>query len=78
MAGKKKEEKKYTVLVPKGGKEEDTHQFVSVNGKTYRIKKGVPVQVPKEVARVIGQRVLAEEEKEKFEEEKTAKKPLDN
>lgn len=70
---KKTEEKKYTVFIPKGGKEEDTHQFVSVNGKTYRIKKGIPVQVPKEVARVMNHRILAESVKEKFEEEKQAK-----
>lgn len=71
-AVKKAKEEKYTVLLPKAGKEEDTHQYVSVNGKNYRIKKGVPVKVPKEVARVINQKISAEMEQDAFEDSHSA------
>ena len=42
-----------TVTLPRAtGKEEDT-VFVSINGKGYNIKKGVPVRVPRPVYEIL-------------------------
>ena len=47
---------KVTVTLPRAtGKEEDT-VFVSLNGKGYNIKRGVPVQVPRPIADILRER----------------------
>ena len=48
-------EKKNTVTMqlPKAGKNEPNFVFVSVNGKNYKVMRGVPVELPREVADVL-------------------------
>lgn len=44
---------KETITLPRAtGKEDDT-LFVSLNGKGYNIKRGVPVRVPRPIADII-------------------------
>lgn len=45
-------EEMVTVTIPKTREKKDDF-FCAINGKSYQIKRGVPVQVPKEVDEVI-------------------------
>ena len=40
------QEKMKTVLIPRGRKNEENFVLVSVNGRNFKIMKGVEVQVP--------------------------------
>ena len=67
MAVKKQaEEKKVTIRLPRS-KEDQGDVFVSVNERTYLIKRGVPVVVPESVAEVISTSERAAEEAEDFD-----------
>ena len=44
---------KKTVLLHRGRKNEENFQIVSVNGRSWKIMKGVEVQVPEFVAQVL-------------------------
>ena len=44
---------KKTVLLHRGRKNEENFQIVSVNGRSWKIMKGVEVQVPDYVAEVL-------------------------
>ena len=46
-------EKMTTVLLPRGRKQEENFVIVSVNGRSWKIMKGVEVQVPDFVAEVL-------------------------
>ena len=46
-------EKMTTVLLPRGRKQEENFVIVSVNGRSWKIMKGVEVQVPDYVAEVL-------------------------
>ncbi len=60
------EEKKVTIRLPRS-KDEQSDVFVSVNERTFLIKRGVPVTVPESVAEVIATSERAEEEATDFE-----------
>ena len=60
------EEKKVTIRLPRS-KEDQGDVFVSVNERTFLIKRGVPVTVPESVAEVIATSERAEEEATDFE-----------
>ena len=47
------QEKMKTVLIPKGRKNEENFVLVSVNGRNFKIMKGVEVQAPEFVAQVL-------------------------
>ena len=47
------QEKMKTVLIPRGRKNEENFVLVSVNGRNFKIMKGVEVQVPEFVAQVM-------------------------
>lgn len=47
---------KKTVLLHRGRKNEENFQIVSVNGRSWKIMKGVEVQVPDYVAEVLENR----------------------
>ena len=47
------QEKMKTVLIPRGRKNEENFVLVSVNGRNFKIMKGVEVQVPDYVAEVL-------------------------
>ena len=49
------QEKMKTVLIPRGRKNEENFVLVSVNGRNFKIMKGVEVQVPEFVAQVLEQ-----------------------
>ena len=72
MAAAKKEEviveKKKTVtkMLPKAGKNEPNFVFVSVNGKNYKVMRGVPVELPREVAEVLQNADDARDEADSF------------
>jgi hypothetical protein len=80
MAAAKKEteaivEQKKTVtkMLPKAGKNEPNFVFVSVNGKNYKIMRGVPVEMPREVAEVLQNADDARDEADSFIEAVTGK-----
>lgn len=54
-------EDRVTVLLPRARPGEEETLFVGVNGKGYRIRKGVSVSVPRAVAEVLEQSELAKE-----------------
>ena len=54
-------EKMVTVMLPRGRKQEENFVIVSVNGRSYKIMKGVEVEVPECVAEVLeNSRMMAE------------------
>lgn len=59
-------EKKVTIRLPKQKDKGD--MFVSVNERTFLVKRGVPVTVPESVAEVIATSERYEEEAEEFDE----------
>ncbi len=57
-----KETKMTRVLLPRGRKNEENFVIVSVNGRSFKIMKGVEVEVPDYVAEVLRNgRKMAEE-----------------
>lgn len=55
-------DKMTTVLLPRGRKNEENFVIVSVNGRSFKIMKGVEVEVPDYVAEVLENgRAMAEE-----------------
>ena len=55
-------EKMVSVTIPRGRKQEENFVIVSVNGRSWKIMKGVQVQVPDYVAEVLeNARMMAEE-----------------
>ena len=65
-AEKKRAEKKVTIRLPRS-KEDQGDLFVSVNERTYLIKRGVPVTVPESVAEVIATSERLADEASDFE-----------
>ena len=55
-----------TIHLPKAPRGQRNWQFVGVNGKAYKIMKGVDVEVPPEVAEVIRNAQRAAEEAEDY------------
>ena len=57
----KKQEQMVSVTIPRGRKQEENFVIVSVNGRSWKIMKGVQVQVPDYVAEVLeNSRMMAE------------------
>ena len=51
-----------SVTIPRGRKQEENFVIVSVNGRSFKIMKGVQVEVPNYVAEVlVNSRMMAEE-----------------
>ena len=51
-----------SVSIPRGRKQEENFVIVSVNGRSFKIMKGVQVEVPDYVAEVlVNSRMMAEE-----------------
>ena len=59
-------ERKVTIIVPRSANEKDC--FVSINDKSWLIRRGVPVEVPWYVAEVITQAERQQMEADEFEE----------
>ncbi len=57
-----KMEEMTTIMLPRGRKNEENFVIVSVNGRSFKIMKGVEVQVPVYVAEVLENgRMMADE-----------------
>ena len=55
-------DKMTTIMLPRGRKNEENFVIVSVNGRSFKIMKGVEVEVPAYVAEVLANgRAMAEE-----------------
>ncbi len=58
---KKNKEETITVLIPRGRKNQENFVIVSVNGSSWKIMRGVAVEVPRCVAEVLENgRMMAE------------------
>lgn len=55
-------EKTVRVTIPRGRKQEENFVIVSVNGRSYKIMKGVQVEVPDYIGEVLtNKRMMADE-----------------
>ena len=59
-------DKMTTILLPRGRKNEENFVIVSVNGRSFKIMKGVEVQVPDYVAEVLANNRRMAEEAQRF------------
>ena len=64
----KKEEKERTVLIKLPKMKNEGDMFVSVNNKTFLIKRGVEVEVPESVAEVLRRSEEMQEQAEAYRE----------
>lgn len=60
------EERMTSVIIPRGRKQEENFTIVSVNGRSWKIMKGVQVQVPDYVAQVLENRRMMEDEARRY------------
>ena len=67
---KSKWEEKITIRLPKANPGEDNFLIASVNGRIFKIQKGIEVEVPRPIAKVIKNSLDAEAEAEAFIEGK--------
>ena len=66
MAKKKDSVKMVKVLIPRGRKKEENFVIVAVNGKSWKIMKGVEVEVPDYVAEVLENAEMMAEEARRY------------
>ena len=59
-------DKMTTIMLPRGRKTEENFVIVSVNGRSFKIMKGVEVQVPDYVAEVLANNRRMAEEAQRF------------
>ena len=61
------------IKLPKATNGEPNYVIASVNGRVFKIQRGVKVEVPAPIAEVIEHSFLAQDEADNFIEEKTEK-----
>ena len=61
------------INIPKAMNGEPNYEIASVNGRVFKIQRGVKVEVPAPIAEVIEHSFLAQDEAESFIEGKTEK-----
>ena len=66
MAKKKDSVTMVKVLIPRGRKNEENFVIVAVNGKSWKIMKGVEVEVPDYVAEVLENAEMMAEEARRY------------
>ena len=66
------QEKMKTVLLPRGRKQEENFVIVSVNGRSWKIMKGVEVQVPDYVAEVLENAAMMAEAARRYVDERAS------
>ena len=66
MAKKKDSVKMVKVLIPRGRKNEENFVIVAVNGHSFKIMKGVEVEVPDYVAEVLENAEMMAEEARRY------------
>lgn len=64
---------KIVLTLPRATGKEESELFVGLNGKGYRIKKGVPVSVPRPVYDIVMESELARRKQEEFREARRAR-----
>lgn len=57
------------ILLPRGRKNEENFVIVSVNGRSYKIMKGVEVEVPETVAQVLENADMMAEQARRYMEQ---------
>ena len=65
-------EKMVTVTLPRGRKQEENFVIVSVNGRSWKIMRGVEVQVPRCVAEVLENAQMMAEEARRYVDERAS------
>ena len=65
-------EKMVTVTLPRGRKQEENFVIVSVNGRSWKIMRGVEVQVPRCVAEVLENAEMMAEEARRYVDERAS------
>jgi len=65
--------KKVEIKLPKASNGEPNYVIASVNGRAFKIQRGVKVEVPAPIAEVIEHSFLAQDEAEEFIETKADK-----
>ena len=68
---KKKCSSMVKILLPRGRKNEENFVIVSVNGRNYKIMKGVEVEVPESVAQVLENADMMAEQARRYVEQMT-------
>ena len=66
------QEKMKSVLIPRGRKIEENFVLVSVNGRNFKIMKGVEVQVPDYVAEVLENAAMMAEAARRYVDERAS------
>ena len=65
-------EKMVTVMLPRGRKQEENFVIVSVNGRSWKIMRGVEVQVPRCVAEVLENAQMTREQARRYVDERAS------
>ena len=65
-------EKMVTVMLSRGRKQEENFVIVSVNGRSWKIMRGVEVQVPRCVAEVLENAEMMAEEARRYVDERAS------
>ena len=65
-------EKMVTVTPPRGRKQEENFVIVSVNGRSWKIMRGVEVKVPRCVAEVLENAQMMAEEARRYVDERAS------
>lgn len=55
-----------TIVIPKGERGAENFVIFTINGKRWKVMRGVPVEVPKEVAEVYKHSVMQLEEADRY------------
>ena len=66
------QEKMVTVTLPRGRKQEENFVIVSVNGRSWKIMRGVEVKVPRCVAEVLENAQMMAEEARRYVDERAS------
>ena len=65
-------EKMVTVTLPRGRKQQENFVIVSVNGRSWKIMRGVEVKVPRCVAEVLENAQMMAEEARRYVDERAS------
>ena len=67
-----KQEQMVSVTIPRGRKQEENFVIVSVNGRSWKIMRGVEVKVPRCVAEVLENAQMMAEEARRYVDERAS------
>ena len=61
-----------TVLLPRATGREEDFVFVALNGKAYKIRRGIPVRVPRPVYDILRESQRMQERQDRYDEQLAA------